>query len=77
MTALHFTLFLQMPFVGIFYGSVNYPCPEVISLFLEKQSYKCKYSEAVNFFSKLKLSSYYMNQCIYLKYASFQFLLTF
>ena len=36
MTALHFTLFLQMPFVGMFYGSVNYPHQEVISLFLEK-----------------------------------------
>lgn len=53
MTALHFTLFLQMPFVGMFYSSVNYPCQEVILLFLEKWSYKCKCFEAANFFSKL------------------------
>ena len=55
MTALHFTLFLQMPFVGMFYGSVNYLRQEVILLFLEKYSYKCKYSEAANCLSKVKL----------------------
>lgn len=54
MTALHFTLLLQMLFAGMFYDSVNYPHREVILLFLEKQNYKCKYSEAANFFSKLK-----------------------
>lgn len=43
-----------MIFAGMFYGSVNYPRREVILLFLEKSSYKCKYSEAANFFSKLK-----------------------
>lgn len=38
MTALRFTLFQQMPFVGMFYGSVNYlHREEVILLFLEKR----------------------------------------
>lgn len=37
MTALPFTLFQQMPFVGMFYGSVNYLHLEVILLFLEKR----------------------------------------
>lgn len=37
MTALRFTLFQQMPFVGMFYGSVNYLHREVILLFLEKR----------------------------------------
>lgn len=34
MTSLHFTLFLQMPFVEMFYDSVNYLHQEVILLFL-------------------------------------------
>jgi hypothetical protein len=47
-----------MPFVGMFYDSVNYLHQKVILLFLEKWSYKCKYSEAENFFSKLKLGAH-------------------